>query len=231
MRTALLLAAMLLGPPPGETSEAAPGGRGARSEARQQLRTYLTRPVLRSGRFLDHGVVEVAAAGGAPSYYRLEASIGVLDHLALGVTAHWLPGQSVPGWSPVVALAFWRAKWWEIGATYRALLHPPPGSTDFEHHTHYALGSTAFGRGWFSAGFDAGVAHTRLDAVSPEAPAAEYRTAVRPAGGVHLRVGTRRWGFRLEGLAPDLSAELRFDLRFGAFELRPRGGWRGRDVP
>src|SRR5688572_17037807 len=69
-----------------------------RRSSGEALRRYLTRPVARSVRYLDHGVIEVGVGLGLPEIYRLELQVGLLDHVTLGATAHWLPGQKQPNW-------------------------------------------------------------------------------------------------------------------------------------
>ena len=53
------------GPPPPESS---------------RLRRYLTRQVPYSARFIDHGVLQVSAAGGWPHLYALRMQLGLFDH-------------------------------------------------------------------------------------------------------------------------------------------------------
>ncbi|MCH9682137.1 MAG: hypothetical protein K0V04_11935, partial [Deltaproteobacteria bacterium] len=91
-------------------SKATTTRRSSRTTARRngRLSTYLQRPVRSGPHFIDHGVLQVDASGGWPHLYRLGVGVGVLDHFSLGATAHWLPGQSVPRISPVVAVAFYR---------------------------------------------------------------------------------------------------------------------------
>src|SRR5690606_2696922 len=85
-----------------------------RTPSRAALRRYLTRPVARSVRHRDHGVIEVGVGLGLPHLYRLELQVGLLDHVTLGATAHWLPGQARPGWSPKAAVAFYRGRLLEV---------------------------------------------------------------------------------------------------------------------
>jgi hypothetical protein len=191
----------------------------------------LSQPRPHGPRFLDHGVLGVGVAGGFPHLYRVELRLGLLDHLTIGATAHWLPGQRRPGWSPVVSLAFVRTRRLEVGASYRQVLHPPPRSDvdpttpGFQPRTHYVLGSVTFSQAWFAAGFDVGVAHLRIaDPSDPEADEL-FVERTRLGGGLHVRAGTRRFGLTLQAQAPDLSAEAVFDVRFGLFERRERGSW------
>jgi hypothetical protein len=58
-----------------------------------------------------------------------------------------------------------------------------------------------------------------------------FVTHWRFGGGLHLRAGTRRWGFTAQVLVPQVLAELRFDVRFGLFEKRSKGDWRPRGKP
>jgi hypothetical protein len=209
-----------------------------RSEGK--LRRYLSRPVMFSPRHLDHGIISVAAAGGWPHLYRLELSIGFLDHLTVGATAHWLASQDAPGWSPKVALAFWRGRYFEAGAHYFQSMYPPPvldadpDTPSFQRRVHWFLFSSSIGQRFISAGFDIGAAYTLDDDPSVMVEDGDldnpsrWRTIF--GGGLHLRAGTRRWGFTANFLAPRLFAELAFDVRFGAFEARPKGGWKEPEV-
>ncbi len=203
------------------------------------LRRYLTRDLQYSARFLDHGVLGVAVAGGYPHLYRVELAMGFLDHVTLGVTAHWLPEQEVPQWAPKAAIAFWRMRAFEIGATYHQALYPPPkndidpNTPSFQERDHWILSTANFSHAWLSGGFDIGVVrgiekHPGIDPPDPRTNASLVRW--RAGGGLHLRAGTRRWGFTANFLAPRLYAELAFDLRFGLFEARPRGGWKPEGV-
>jgi hypothetical protein len=209
-----------------------------------ELQAYLRRPVPRSARFLDHGVIALAGAGGAPHFYRLDLRVGLFDHVSVGVTAHWLPGQRAPQVWPVGAIAL--ARWVapasnigvEVGAHYRPVLFPPvgtPGSLDmgsFVPQTHLALGTAVLSAGWFSSGLDLGVAHTRIGVVDPN-DLESFRRRVVFAGGPFVRFGNRHVGVTGEAIVvlsptPLLIAELALELRFGAFEERPRSRWRER---
>lgn len=202
-----------------------------------ELQAYLRRPVPRSARFLDHGVISLSAAGGAPHFYRLDLRVGLFDHVSVGATAHWLPGQPFPQVWPVGAIALWR--WlapnnigFEIGAHYRPVLFPPPDPGEFVPQTHLALGTVLLSSGWFSAGLDLGAAHTRIPVVDPS-ELDEFRRRVVFAGGPFVRFGNRRVGVNGEAVVvlsptPLLVVEVAVELRFGAFEERPRGGWRER---
>jgi hypothetical protein len=199
------------------------------------LAAYLTRELGSSGRFLDHGVIEVSAAGGYPHLYRLGLGLGVLDHLSVGLTVHWLPNQAHPRVAPRVALAFYRWRWIEIGAAYDRSLYPPPEvDTDpetpsFQRDAHWIGAVAAFSQAWVSAGFELGVVRAREIDPGKE-PTEDGRNAAvwrnKLGGGLFVRMGTRRWGFTFTGRAPWVFAEAAFDVRFGAFELRRRGGWR-----
>ncbi|NVB38783.1 hypothetical protein G6O69_13160 [Pseudenhygromyxa sp. WMMC2535] len=205
-----------------EQAEAAP--------RRPGLRAWLTRPRPRSARFLDHGVLALSVAGGTPHLYRLDLRVGLLDLLSLGFTTHWLPGQRAPQIWPVAALALWRGRVFEVGAHYRPVLHPPVDPSEhFVPRTHFALASFVLSSGWISGGLDAGFGHARVASVDPGATL-EFTRRSAFAGGVFARVGTRRWGVSADALAlltpdPLLVFELAVDLRFGAFERRPPGGW------
>jgi hypothetical protein len=204
--------------------------------SREALRRYLTRPVARSVRHLDHGVIGVGVGLGVPHVYRLELQIGLLDHLTLGATAHWLPGQARPGWTPRAALAFYRGRFLELGAFYSQVLYPPPrddgdpATLEFQRRAHYLMTSVSVSQAWFTGGFDLGWARGREAITMPlpeeiEAGVA-YAVRDRVAGGLHMRFGTRRVGIIAQAWFPFIAAELVLDVRFGAFELRRRGGWR-----
>ncbi|MBL4686024.1 MAG: hypothetical protein JKY37_15630, partial [Nannocystaceae bacterium] len=179
-----------------------------------------------------------AVAGGVPHKYRLELSLGLLDHLSLGVTAHWLPGSNSPKFSPRVAVAFWRWQSIAVGASYHWTLYPAPvvdldlATPSYQETAQWYLGSMSVGQRWISGGFDAGVVRVREDDPS-EDPGADLRNPsrvrVRFGGGLFARVGTRRWGVTGQVLLPTLTAELALDIRFGLFEKRSRGGWLVRD--
>ena len=204
--------------------------------SRSRLRHYLTRDVLRSARHLDHGVLGVAIGLGTPHIYRLELSLGLLDHLTLGVTAHWLPHQRAPNWTPKVALAFFRGRFFEAGATYHQVLYPPTlddgdvTTLEFQRRAHYALAHISLSQAWFTGGVDLGWARGReaLPFLTNDDVSADRFYAVRDrlAGGLHLRFGTRRVGVIAQVSFPFTAAELVLDLRFVLFELRRSGGWR-----
>ena len=214
----------------------APGVAAPRETSRERVRRYLTRPVARSARFLDHGVIGAAVGLGVPHLYRVELSVGVLDHLTLGATAHWLPGQARPGWTPRVAVALFRGKLLEVGAVYSQVLYPPtkddgdPKTLEFQRRAHYLLASVSFSQAWLTGGFDLGWGRGR-EAITMPLPeetqaGVAYRVRDRVAGGLHVRFGTRRVGVTAQAWFPYMTAELALDVRFGAFELRRRGGWR-----
>ena len=54
-------------------------------------------------------------AFGLPHVYRVGLRIGLLDHLTLGATIHWLPGEATPAWSPLVGVAFYRGRVLYVG--------------------------------------------------------------------------------------------------------------------
>lgn len=238
---ASLLARVLAGPAEGPDDPPAQdahgdarerGGERERGAKLEGLRAWVTRPVpSQSARFLDHGIVAVTAAGGTPHRYRLDVRVGLLDNLSLGATAHWLPGQRAPQVWPVAAIAFWRGRKLELGAHYRPVLYPPVDpELRFEPRTHLALASFVLSSGLWSAGIDAGAAHTRAADVDPDETLVFHRRTVF-GGGAFARFGTRRWGLSADATAvlaptPLLIFEVALDLRFGAFEERPPGGWR-----
>lgn len=207
-----------------------------RQTSRAALRSYLSRPVARSVRYLDHGIIEVGLAAGLPQLYRLELQVGLLDHLTVGATAHWLSGQARPQWSPKAALAFYRGRMLEVGAFYSQVLYPPtrddgdPMTVEFPRRAHYLMGSVSVSQAWLTGGFDIGWARGREAQLllTPEDLEAGTAYAVRDrvAGGLHLRFGTRRIGVTVQAWYPYVSAELLLDVRFGGFEMRRRGGWR-----
>lgn len=222
----------------GPATVSSPGDRpGDRqdTEASGRLSQYLRRPVRFGAHFLDHGVLQVAAAAGYPHRYRLELSLGVLDHLTLGATTHWLPGQKAPKVSPVVAVAFVRSRLFEVGARYFWSLYPPPvddvdpATSSYQRSAQWILGTASFGQAWLTGGLDAGVVRARVNDPGMETePDTSNPSVIRWmfGGGLHLRAGTRRWGFTAQVLLPQMFAELRFDVRFGLFEKRSKGGWR-----
>lgn len=198
------------------------------------LRRYLTRDLAFSSDFLDHGVLGVAVAGGWPHRYRVELALGLLDHITIGATAHWLPDEPAPRVSPRVAIAFWRARRFEIGGHYFVSLYPPPEKDDdpetlsFRRRDDWILGVLSFSQAWVTAGFDVGVVRAREEDPSQDPDELGNNASVarwRAGGGLHLRAGTRRWGFTARALWPHLYADLAFDVRFGLFEARRRGGW------
>ena len=200
------------------------------SNAADRAREYVSRPVPRSARFLDHGDIGITLAGGVPHLYRLDLRVGLFDHVSVGATAHWLPGQPTPRVWPVGAIAFWRGVGvnrvgFEVGAHYRPVLFPPvdPEQT-FVPLTQFALGTLALSSGLFSAGLDVGAAHTRIAVVDPAAPT-NYRRRTVFGGGAFARIGTRRIGVAADALAalshdPLLVFEVLLDVRFGAFSER-----------
>jgi hypothetical protein len=197
--------------------------------------TYLTRAVAFSPNHVDHGVLRAALAGGWPHLWRAELALGLFDHLTIGVTTHWLPGQPRPRFNPIVAVAFWRARRFEVGAHYFATLFPPPRDDDdpttpsFQQRSDWLLGAISFSQQWITAGLDVGVVRgIEIDPAHDPDPQGNNVSVVRwnAATGLHLRAGTRRWGFTARALWPYVHAELAFDVRFGLFEQRSRGGWR-----
>lgn len=218
------LLASLVAPGPSEAPAAATANTSS-------LQRYLRREVPGGEHFLDHGVMALEVAGGWPHRYRVAASIGVLDHLSVGVSARWLPSESRPRWAPQVALAVWRKDWWAFGFRYSQVLHLPspddvdPTTPDFAQRTHYLFGSAVFARGPLSAGVDVGALHTRSPMLDPAAEPGSFRKRLIPAGGLFFRYGGRRWGLSVGGQMPVYTLEFKLDLRFGLFEQRRRGGW------
>lgn len=181
-------------------------------------------------------MIAVGVGLGVPQVYRLELQVGLLDHLTLGATAHWLPGEAMPRWSPKAALAFYRGRLLEIGAFYSQVLYPrmrddgDPTTVEFWRRAHYLMTSVSVSQAWFTAGFDLGWARGReaipLYTYEDIEAGRAYAVRDRVAGGLHLRFGTRRVGVTAQAWFPYTTAELVLDVRFGAFELRRRGGWR-----
>ncbi len=212
------------------------------------IRRYLSRPVAPSARFVDHGVLEASVAGGWPHLYRVGLRLGVFDHVTLGVTGHWLPGEKAPAIAPDVALAFFRHRNVEIGAFYQQSLYPPPDPDEanrFQERAHWFLATLSFSQMWVSGGVDFGLVRAlerhpgvRVEEpkVDPQDPTMESTVEVptrvrhRFGGGLHLRAGTHRWGFTANVRYPYAFAEIVLDVRFGLFEHRPKGGWWPRSV-
>lgn len=198
--------------------------------AGDRVRAYVSQPRPRSARFLDHGDIQIGVAGGTPHLYRLDLRVGLFDHVSVGVTGHWLPGQPAPRVWPIGAIAFWRylgvsQVGFEVGAHYRPVLYPPVDlEQTFVPQTQFALGTMVVSAGPFSAGLDVGAAHTRIPVTDPEAPTNFARRTVF-GGGAFARIGTRRIGVSadmLAALSPDplLVFEVLLDVRFGAFSER-----------
>jgi len=199
------------------------------------LRRYLTREVPYSARFIDHGVLQVSAAGGWPHLYALRLHLGILDHLVVGMQTHWLPSQRLPQLRPEVSVAFVRSHHVEWGVHYRQTFYPPPEvdgdpkTESFAQRDHWMLSSLSLGNNWLSGGFDFGMLRARIKDPGQDPPDPDTNPSVirwKLGGGLHLRAGTRRWGFTASVLAPQLMTELAFDVRFGLFEMRRKGGWR-----
>lgn len=209
--------------------------RSARPRRDGPLMRYLERPVRPGPHHVDHGVLQAAIAGGWPHLYRLELALGLLDHFTIGATTHWVPGQRAPQVSPVVAIAFFRNHLFETGVRHFWSLYPPPVSDfdpttpSFQRSAQWLLAHGSFGQALVTGGFDAGVVRARDNdpGMDPDDQGNNPSiTRWRFGGGLHLRVGTRRWGFTAQVLVPHVLAELRLDLRFGLFERRHKGGWR-----
>ena len=193
------------------------------------VRRYLERPLGASARFGDHGVWTVAAVPGSPQRYRVETSVGVLDHLELGATAHWLPGQSRPVWSPLASVAFYRSRRFEVGAGYQAVLYAPPvlgeGEAAFTPRARELVGSVAFSQWWFSVGVDLGAAWiSELDRFD-EVASSESIDRRRLAAGMFARFGNRRFGLIVQGRMPVYAVECALELRFGVFDRRRPDRW------
>lgn len=193
------------------------------------VRRYLERPLGASPRFGDHGVWTVAAVPGSPQRIRVETSLGLLDHLELGVTAHWLPGQPTPVWTPVGSVALFRSRRVEIGAAYHAYLFAPPRSGEpqpaFVPRARELVGSVVVSQWWFAAGVDLGAAWIdELDRFD-EDPDREAITRRRLAVGMFGRFGNRRFGVIVQGRMPVYAVECALELRFDLFERRGLDRW------
>ncbi len=216
-------------------SESAESTEEAASGPRHRAgRGYLRRELARSYHFLDHGVLAPEIAVGTPHIYRVGLRLGLFDHLTLGATMHWLPGEKLPAWSPEIAVAFYRGRILEIGANYSRILYPPPvadldpATISFQRRADLLLGSLSLSQAWFSAGFDLGWARGLEADPLPDSGDELNQTPVlrdRLATGLHLRIGNRRWGVKAAVTYPFLTAELAIDLRFGLFERRPAARW------
>ncbi len=211
-----------------ETSSTGTADRGSSHVEPRGLARYLSRQVLRSPRFLDHGVLQIGSGAGMPHRYQLDVSLGLFDHLSGGVGLHWLPGQERPQFAPHGAIAFWRGEKFEAGMSYRMLLHNPEeiAEAGYTLRTHYVTGTFVFSQGPFSAGIDVGAVHFLGTSIDPNDPPGTSRERLLPGGGVFGRFGTRRWGVGLTGYMPIWSLNVMADVRFGLFEKRERGGWR-----
>ncbi|MCA9658422.1 MAG: hypothetical protein KC486_08760 [Myxococcales bacterium] len=209
-------------------------GPRSRPQQRRRLGRYLEREVAPSYRYLDHGVLAPELAFGLPHVYRVGLRIGLLDHLTLGATIHWLPGEATPAWSPLVGVAFYRGRVLTVGAHYFRILYPPPvadldpATISFQQRADHLLGSVSLSQAWFTGGFDIGWVRglevdTQPSSADPINQAPIRRD--RLAGGIFIRIGNRRWGVSGQVTYPFLSAELAVDLRFGLFERRPKARW------
>lgn len=209
------------------------------SEQASPLRRHLTRDVAYSARYLDHGVLQLSGAGGWPHLYAARLSLGLFDHLTIGAQAHWVPRPNAKRMgfkvSPEVSVAVLRLRWLEIGGYYRQTLYPAAKVDDkaktpsFAQVDHWFLSSLSLSNQWLTGGFDFGVVRARIKDPGQDPPDVNTNPSTirwKLGGGLHLRAGTRRWGFTASVLAPQLMAELAFDVRFGLFEMRHKGGWR-----
>ncbi len=219
-----------------------------RKQQNERTKAYLGRRVDVIPGHLEHGVLATRLFLGYPHVYRLELALGLLDHLTVGMTAHWLPGQTRPGLSPVIHAAFFRSRRFVIGANYRQLLYPPPVSEEeyaaavaankqdpeipipiqFQQRVHYLMGGLSFSQAWFSAAIELGWARGREFEPYPAMPVVvdqQYTDVDRIAGGVTMRFGTRRYGLTIGARYPYPSFDIGLDLRFGLFEVRQRGKW------
>lgn len=189
------------------------------TEAEGGLRSYLERPRMFSPRFLDHGVISVGFAGGLPHRSRFDIGIGLLDHLTVGVSGMWLFNEKAPRWSPMIALAAFRHPNVELGFRYFGV---HDGQRSGLPSTQWIVAVATFGHRWVTGGFEAGVYRERvIDPLETDTTTVVWC----PGGGLHLRAGTRRWGVTASAFAPRYHFDIAIEVRFGAFERRPRGGW------
>jgi hypothetical protein len=213
MHSLVIAASLVIGAPLASEREPLPITR---------LERWFARPKPISPHFLNHGTLALAAFGGAPHRYRVELRAGFFDVVSVGVTAHWLPGQSWPRVWPVAALALWRGPLFEVGAHYRPVLFPPVDrSTTFEPDAHFALASFTLGSGLFSAGLDMGVANLRVPDLLTSDPTRSRHESMF-GGGFVVRVGNEWIGGSLDALAAvgdneillviEAGVEVRFDL-------------------
>jgi hypothetical protein len=192
---------------------------------------WLARPTPISPRFLDHGTLELALAGGTPHVYRLDLRTGLFDVASFGVTGHWLPGQAWPQIWPIGALALWRGRMFEVGAHYRPVLFPPVDrELTFTPRAHFMLASFTFGTDIFQAGLDLGAAHLRVAKADP-ALATTFDRQTLFGGGFVVRVGNEWIGASADALAavgvqPLLVFEVKLDVRFDLAMVAGRHGTR-----
>ena len=229
---------VLLADPPLATPEPTSVSEAVADPQSPPLRRYLTRRVASNPHYLDHGVLQVRGAFGWPHIYAVRVHLGVLDHVTLGLQTHWLPDPNDDRGSfrvsPELAVAFIRFRFLDWGAYYRQTMYRPPQNDSdpttpsFPQVDHWLLSSLSLSNHWLSGGFDFGVVRARI-----KDPGQDPEELVNPStirwklgGGLHLRAGTRRWGFTASVLAPQLMAEIAFDVRFGLFEMRSKGGWK-----
>ena len=114
------------------------------------------------------------------------------------------------------------------------MISPPAGdgTPTFRRQAHWVLGALSVAGWWVSAGFELGLARGReARAVTGDPGQRPYVVRNRLGGGLHARLGTRRYGLGARVLWPYLEAEVVLDVRFGLFERRPRGGWRPSRAP
>lgn len=213
---------------------AAAGARPRTRRGRGRLAAYLAREVAPAHRYLDHGVLAPELALGLPHIYRVGLRVGLFDHLTLGATMHWLPGEATPAWSPLVGVAFYRGRTLTVGAHYSRILYPPPAADldpltiSFQQRADHLFGSLSLSQAWFTGGIDFGWARGLEVDPLPASDDTINQTPVRRdrfGGGIFLRVGNRRWGISGQLTYPFLAAEVAVDLRFGLFERRPKARW------
>ncbi len=226
--------------PPSASTGPRPAPDRPRPPRAPRFRRYLSRPILEGPHHLPHGVLEATASAGVPHVYQVGLGLGLLDHLTVRLRAHAWPGPRPVRIAPDVALAVLRGRFVAAGLRYHMQIErPPPADGDpdtpsFERRIHVLAATFAAGTRFVSAGVEVGWARGRI--VDPKSPTPEALvqrpvTVDRLAGGVDLRVGTRRFGFFARALFPFLVVDAGIDLRFGLFEVPPRSRRRRPEHP
>ena len=88
---------------------------------------------------------------------------------------------------PQAALAFWRSRRFEIGATYSQVMYPAPLLDDdprtpsFQERDHWLLSTMSLSNNWLSGGFDFGVVRA-IEKTGAKTPQTRATTRASPAG-------------------------------------------------